>query len=94
MGFLKKINRNVIHYNSCDAILSKWPNSPSGYYSLVDVNGHTCHVYCHMENLCGKGGGWRRIASLNMTDSNETCPTQFRLIVFIRWSSCLWLASH
>ena len=64
---------------SCEAILSKWPNSPSGYYSLVDVNGHTRHVYCHMETLCGKGGGWRRIASLNMTDPNEKCPTQFRM---------------
>ena len=64
--------------SSCEAILSKWPNSPSGYYSLVDVNGHTRHVYCHMETLCGKGGGWRRIASLNMTDPNEKCPTQFK----------------
>ena len=64
--------------SSCEAILSKWPNSPSGYYSLVDVNGHTRHVYCHMETLCGKGGGWRRIAILNMTDPNEKCPTQFR----------------
>ena len=63
---------------SCDAILNKWPNSPSGYYNLTDVNGHTRHVYCHMETLCGKGGGWRRIASLNMTDPNEKCPTQFR----------------
>ena len=63
---------------SCDAILSKWPNSPSGYYNLTGVNGHTRHVYCHMETLCGKGGGWRRIASLNMTDPNEKCPTQFR----------------
>ena len=64
--------------SSCDAILSKWPNSPSGYYNLADVNGDTRRVYCHMETLCGKGGGWRRIASLNMTDPNEKCPTQFR----------------
>ena len=64
--------------SSCDAILSKWPNSPSGYYNLADVNGHTRHVYCHMETLCGKGGGWRRIASLNMANPNEKCPTQFR----------------
>ena len=64
---------------SCEAILSKWPNSPSGYYSLADVNGHTRHVYCHMETLCGKGGGWRRIASLNMKNSNEKCPSQFRM---------------
>ena len=78
-GLLKVKTFDVIHYNSCEAILSKWPNSPSGYYSLADVNGHTRHVYCHMETLCGKGGGWRRIASLNMTDPNEKCPTQFRL---------------
>ena len=65
--------------SSCKAILDKWPNSPSGYYSLADVNGHTRHVYCHMETLCGKGGGWRRIASLNMKNSDEKCPTQFRL---------------
>ena len=64
---------------SCEAILSKWPNSPSGYYSLADVNGHTRHVYCHMETLCGKGEGWRRIASLNMKNSNEKCPSQFRM---------------
>ena len=61
---------------SCEAILNKWPNSPSGFYSLADVNGQTRHVYCHMETLCGKGGGWRRIASLNMKDPNEKCPTQ------------------
>ena len=78
-GLLKVKTFDVIHYNSCEAILSKWPNSPSGYYSHVDVNGHTCHVYCHMETLCGKGGGWKRIASLNMTDPNEKCLTQFRL---------------
>ena len=71
--------RDVVHYNSCEAILNKLPNSPSGYYSLVDVNGTTHQVYCHMETLCGKGGGWTRIASLNMTDPNENCPAQFRL---------------
>ncbi|XP_019852983.1 PREDICTED: uncharacterized protein LOC109582604 isoform X2 [Amphimedon queenslandica] len=64
--------------SSCDAILSKWPNSPSGYYNLADVNGHSRHVYCHMETLCGERGGWRRIASLNMSDPNEKCPTQFK----------------
>jgi hypothetical protein len=32
-----------------------------------------------MENLCNSGGGWMRVAHLNMTDSNEKCPEQFRL---------------
>ena len=64
--------------SSCDAILSELPNSPSGYYNLIDLNGNTHRVYCHMETLCNQGGGWRRIASLNMADPNEKCPTQFR----------------
>ncbi|XP_019854328.1 PREDICTED: uncharacterized protein LOC109583426 isoform X1 [Amphimedon queenslandica] len=76
------IDDEVVLYSpllsSCDAILSKWPNSSSGYYNLADVNGDTRRVYCHMETLCGERGGWRRIASLNMTDPNEKCPTQFR----------------
>ena len=69
---------DIVHYNSCEAILNKLPNSTSGYYSLVDVNGTTHQVYCHMETLCGKGGGWRRLASLNMKNSSEKCPAQFR----------------
>ena len=36
-------------------------------------------MYTVTWRLCGKGGGWRRIASLNMTNPNEKCPTQFRL---------------
>ena len=64
--------------HSCEDILTKWPSSSSGYYLIADVNGNVRHVYCHMESLCGKGGGWRRVAHLNMTDSNEVCPEQFR----------------
>ena len=70
-------NSNLLH--SCEEILTKWPSSSSGYYLIADVNGHVCHVYCHMESLCGKGGGWTRVAHLNMTDSDEKCPEQFRL---------------
>ena len=65
--------------HSCEDILIKWPSSSSGYYPIADVNGHVRQVYCHMENLCGKGGGWTRVAHLNMTDSDEKCPEQFRL---------------
>ena len=64
--------------HSCEDILTKWPSSPSGYYLIADVNGHVRQVYCHMETLCNKGGGWRRVAHLNMTDSDEVCPEQFR----------------
>ena len=64
---------------SCQEIKRKQPNSPSGEY-LLTVNGSkTKHVYCHMEELCGSGGGWTRLAYLNMTDSTENCPSGFRL---------------
>ena len=36
----------VFSPRACEAILSKWPNSPSGYYSRVNVNGHNHHVHC------------------------------------------------
>ena len=32
-----------------------------------------------MEELCTSGGGWMRVAYLNMTDSSEKCPDEFRL---------------
>ena len=36
--------------SSCEAILSKWPNSPSGYYSLVNVN--ILWLLLHAWRLC------------------------------------------
>ena len=32
-----------------------------------------------MEELCSSGGGWMRVAYLNVTDSSEKCPDGFRL---------------
>ena len=32
-----------------------------------------------MEELCNSGGGWMKVAYLNMTDSSEKCPDKFRL---------------
>ena len=65
--------------HSCEEIKSKWPSSPSDYYIIADSHGHARHVYCHMEDLCNSGGGWIRVAYLNMTDSSEKCPDGFRL---------------
>ena len=36
------------------------------------------------------GGGWRKIASLNMTNSNVKCPTQFRLYSQGGVCACGW----
>ena len=65
--------------HSCEEIKTNWPDSPSDYYTIADSNGHTRHIYCHMEELCGSDEGWMRVAYLNMSDPNEQCPEGFRL---------------
>ena len=65
--------------HSCEEINTNWPDSPSDYYIIADTNGHPRHVYCHMESLCNSGGGWMRVAYLNMSDPTEECPPGFRL---------------
>ena len=64
---------------SCQEIKNKEPTSPSGVYALADKGSNIKHVYCHMGELCGSGGGWTRLAYLDMTDSKEICPSGFRL---------------
>ena len=46
---------------------------------VVTSVGETQHVYCHMEELCSSGGGWTRIAYLDMSDSTDECPSGFKL---------------
>ena len=71
--------------HSCEEIHTNWPDSPSDYYIIADTNGHPCHVYCHMESLCNSGGGWMRVAYLNMS---EECPPGFRLYNSNRIRAC------
>ena len=33
-----------------------------------------------MGTLCSSGGGWTRLAYLDMTDATQNCPSGFRLI--------------
>ena len=65
---------NSIQPVSCKDIKTVLPNSPTGYYHVNSRN-----VYCNMGELCGTGGGWTRLAHLDMTDSTVNCPTGFRL---------------
>ena len=65
---------------SCKQIKNLLPNSQSDYYVLASANGLADYTaYCNMEELCGSGGGWTRLAYLDMSDSTETCPSGFRL---------------
>ena len=65
--------------HSCEEIKTNWPDSPSKLYTIADSGGHTRHVYCHMEELCGSDEGWMRVAYLNMADPFEKCPEGFGL---------------
>ena len=72
-------NSSFSFLTSCKQIKNLLPNSQSGYYVLASANGSTDTAYCNMEELCGSGGGWTRLAYLNMTDSTVNCPSGFRL---------------
>ena len=38
-------------------------------------------MYCDMERSCkGVGGGWMRVASINMTDTSHQCPSGLRTL--------------
>ena len=65
---------NAIQPVSCKDIKTVLPNSPTGYYHVNSRN-----IYCNMGELCGTGGGWTRLAYLDMSDSTVNCPTGFRL---------------
>ncbi|CAI8046351.1 hypothetical protein GBAR_LOCUS25630, partial [Geodia barretti] len=63
--------------DSCDQILLDNPGTTSGYYWLLSPTGRVVQVFCDMERVCGcdeGGGGWTRVADINMTRPNENCP--------------------
>ena len=75
---------------SCKEILELAPDSPSGLYWIRKTDGgaghchcHSAkHMYCDMEKSCnGVGGGWMRVASINMTEAGSQCPSGLRTIV-------------
>ena len=65
---------------SCKEIKERQPSSPSGVYILMDINGAGSYeTYCNMGNLCGSGGGWTRLAYLDMSDATQNCPSGLRM---------------
>ena len=64
---------------SCKEIKRRQPSSPSGVYLMAVDDSSTKYVYCNMGELCGSGGGWTRLAYLDMSDSTESCPSGFKL---------------
>ena len=73
-------NSRLVLPTSCKQIQNQIPTSPSGNYVLASDFGSTPYTaYCNMEELCGSGGGWTRLAYLDMSDSTVNCPSGFRL---------------
>ena len=67
------------------------PNAPyipllifhSGHYWLHSSPGYAVKVFCDMERVCGcsgGGGGWMRVAHIDMTQPNQDCPAGFRRV--------------
>ena len=66
---------NPLQNISCQEILRCFPSAPSGYYQITAPNGSLVHVYCDMEGTnCGGEKGWMRVAYVNMSQSDATCP--------------------
>ena len=61
-------------FESCEQIRSAHPDFPSGYYNIT-VNGTCSRAYC---NMCGTDS-WTRVAYLNMSDSQQQCPSTLQL---------------
>ena len=60
---------------SCQKILHSCPSALSGYYQIHVPNGSLVQVYCDMEGInCEGEGGWTRVAYVNMSQSDATCP--------------------
>ena len=66
---------------SCKEIKELSPTAPSGYYWLRGTGDSSVHMYCNMSRSCGGiTGGWMRVAKINMTNSNHTCPAGLKLL--------------
>ena len=62
-------------------LLSSTPVRRLRITSLIVPLTNRCpgHVYSRMESLCISGGGWTRVAYLNLSDPTDECPSGFRL---------------
>ena len=74
-GLSDAVCETVRQYQSCREALENEPNAVSGYYNITQSNGSIISVYCDMEGSnCDGTGGWTRVAYINMTEPNATCP--------------------
>ena len=65
--------------DSCYAIAQALPNNPSGYYWILNSTNAAANVYCDLVRYLNGSRGWMRVAYVNMSDSNQTCPSAWTL---------------
>ena len=82
LHLVQQLGRSSSHpATSCKEILELAPSSPSGLYWIRSSDHSARHMYCDMERSCkGVGGGWMRLASINMRDSSHQCPHGLRTL--------------
>ena len=74
-GCISPTNRSCLEIKRC------YPSVPSGNYQLNLKDGSTIETYCEMQPSsssvanCGGEGGWTRIALVNMTAPDASCPS-------------------
>ena len=67
--------------NSCKEIFATDPTCTSGYYLVFSEAGYPVLTYCNNTlQLCGVTGPWVRVAHINMSETNATCPSQLQKI--------------
>ena len=66
---------------SCQQIAQLSPNATSGYYCICTANGSTTRLYCDMSAHCGQPG-WTQVAFINMSDSNQSCPSELAQMTY------------
>ena len=66
---------------SCKDILTNYPATPSGYYSIQPPGASIAvEVYCDMENeRCGSKG-WTRVANVDISNVTKSCPGDLTFI--------------
>ena len=74
-------DREMYPATSCKEIHGCDPTAQSGYYWINTTTG-PLQVYCQMEtNNCGNiTGGWTRVAHINMSEPQQTCPSPLRTL--------------
>ena len=67
--------------SSCMQIAGDNLSALSGLYWVENSTGSAVQVFCDMDrHCCNSTGGWVRVANLNMSDPNQSCPDDFALI--------------